>query len=450
MGRKVDVAREYNFITDFLIEIQAGIDNESIRKELTKKLQTQIASEKKRILKEENKDKLKKLLQASEITENTLRNLEESIKYEIQNRPKIKESQKNDLSPQKSIKNSSKSKRTTFSNTTIPDVVDHSNLPRFLYELNGGNIFMSTTTHSIDKDMLENLLLELNIQEYDFNKHLKKIRNYFFELKEKYPIPKNIFAFLAVYYIAGFKDNEQDKAWSEAKIKVGWSKKSLIDWAEKYPKIVPNPNTNLGTTGCILDEQIFISETGEFLNSFNDVNAYFKKQIYLTTEYLEQLLSYKFSQLKEDYKEKLELVCNLKLKPGVQFFTYSQRVGQLVHDIVKSYLDRFEEKKKNLESVVFEIELTTIEKEIKLSIFNNDLDYTKEENEIKSRRLYGNNSIISIIPKANGLCKIDVIAKLPSEKVVKFQFWPNQDDVTITPSEEIKKGVKHILTFIRE
>lgn len=317
----------------------------------------------------------------------------------------------------------------------LPKYISPKNIAQFLTELNKNNI-LKTTTHSIDEDMLRDLLEDMGIDKYDYATHMRFIEEEFKKLLIGYNIPLAIYAKLNQFYF--FKEK---KGWSEAKVKVSWSSPEIVEWCKRNESKVPNPGSDLEYASPFLNKVENVN--GMVLTTFQDGINLLKTQIECRDEsYLENILI----KVNQDKFPALNINID-NVSKNVRFYTDVEKVMQAyirIINLCKEVRNKPNTSKKKME---IEVKLRTGRTEnddsvVVLSILDKGGVYDRDI-DINTFR-YGA-SYTQLIKYLNGLCHIHLKADLPNKSSVYYSLWPQ--GTSVNPLNEPVNGVQYDLIF---
>lgn len=318
----------------------------------------------------------------------------------------------------------------------LPKYINPRNIAQFLTALNSNRILRSTT-HTIDEDILKELLVDMGINKYDYATHMKFVREEFDKLRKQFSLPTAILAKLNEFYFF-----EKKLGWSAASVKVSWSAPEIREWCKKNEGRVPNPGHDLDYSPPYLNNVINVD--GKILNTFEDGINLLKTQIECRDEsYLEIILA-------KINKEKFSTInINIeKVSKTVRFYTDVEKVMQGYTSIINLCKDIRNQSKKSLKNLKIEVSLYTgsinnTDNVVILSILDKGGMYNRDI-DIRTFR-YGVSYTKLIKNYLNGLCHIDLRADLPNKNSVFYRIWPEGGKVV--PLNEPVNGVQYDLIF---
>ena len=317
----------------------------------------------------------------------------------------------------------------------LPKYITPKNIAQFLTELNRNKILRSTT-HTIDEDILKELLVDIGIDEYDYSTHMIFVRDEFEKLRKQFNLPAAILAKLNEFYFF-----EKKLGWSEKNVKVSWCSTEIKEWCKMNVGRVPNPGHDLDYLPAYLNEVINVD--GKILNTFEDGINLLKTQIECRDEsYLENVLD----KINQEKFSALNINID-KVSKTVRFYTDVEKVKQGYTSIINLCKEVRNQSKKSLKNLEIEVRLNTqrinTDNVVILSILDKGGMYNRDI-DIHTFR-YGISYTKIIKNYLNGLCHIELRADLPNKSSVFYSIWPKGDKVI--PLKEPVNGVQYDLIF---
>jgi len=323
---------------------------------------------------------------------------------------------------------------------TLDDYIKPSLLSEFLIAYNQ-NPILKTTCHKIDESELERLKEILEIEEYDFNKHLSKINEEYKKLTNNYKnVNINIRELIRVYLTG-----EGQGHWTTDKIKITWGSKQLKDWAKKYPGVPANPDddviSNLENIGFEFDT-IRVNSGAKKIQTFSDLVIHFKHMFHLRSDNLLKDLILKkniqkgwnnsifFEINHSDFWSNIELFCD---------------VDKLIQSYVKIIDMILEVTKKNkLSKPKVKLKFKEEGDAIIFTIHHQNSKFKRTMQNIKEGR-FGTKLTDLIQNQINGLCDFYIQADFDNNQFAQINLW-NGEAIEPKPLKSYV-GVEFILKF---
>ncbi|WP_299707479.1 hypothetical protein [uncultured Pontibacter sp.] len=320
----------------------------------------------------------------------------------------------------------------------LPDsYTDPRNTARFLNEFNQ-NIVLKSTTHKIDKNLLESLLHELNTNQYDYKVHMQKIQDEFEALTKKYTVNSAL-----VGKINEFLFLKKNLGWSQESLKISWGAQEIEEWCKQNPGKCPNPDFDLNYATCSLKEVLELQD-GTPLSTFNEVISHFKGQIeFRDTTDLKKIIKRINRTVFSDFDFNINNV-----NEGIRFYSDVEKVSQAYKKVIQMCIEHWQdnhslEEKKPL----FNLSLKEISDgtEIKIVFSINHINsvYGKTA---KGLDRYGSTTTGLIKNQVNGLSDLTLSAEFPNNEFSKVSLWPKLENAT--PLKHFS-GVQFDFTFYR-
>ncbi len=336
-------------------------------------------------------------------------------------------------------------------------------LNQFLIAFNSDSI-LKYTCHLIDKDALESINKQLskikrgykppstgklkardlpqsNGNEYDYQKHLKLIKNNYYNLVQQYAVDKNIQGKIGEYLSDYMADNEL-KGWSEDKIRINWSETGLQEWCHNNPGKCPNPDPGLKYAGYEFAPVEL--KNGDTLNNFSDVVLLFKKQIQFRASHS---LKSCLQRINYNFKDEADIDIT-NVQENIELFTDTEKVLQAYTKVIVMSIEFHKETQpttKPVFQISFKEEGRAQNAGIFLRVHHINSSFGKTVNNLIDR--LGEKMSVLIEKQVNGLCDFSITADFKNKEYCELRIWP-------TPREIIKEhkefdGVSFNLKFYR-
>lgn len=329
----------------------------------------------------------------------------------------------------------------------------YKNLPSFLRRLSA-NDYTKFLTHPFDITDISRLKTLLNCEAYNFDLHLKKIKEVFDVLTIKDSIYKESFPELNSYFLprgifTKIKQYIYGTTWSlERNIKMHWSHEDIQKWTVDNPGKAPSPKEeSLGYEGFY-----FYSPSFNENMSFSDLIIFFKNEIHIrSSNSLYGLINDIYNNPDNSFNTSINIENNVP--DNINFYTDVEKLRLALKLILELIIECHSLEKKP--KVLFNV---STEDEITLSILH--LGNTFEQN-IKTLR-YGK-SFGNLITLLNGVCELDLFAKFSDSKSYHLKIWEFGDILRgniiyrdgkildlkekLKPHREDINGVQYNLTF---
>ena len=274
------------------------------------------------------------------------------------------------------------------------------------------NRILSTTCHPISRENIDVIVLQSACSEYNFKKHLELVKLNFKELAKKEKFTTKMFM-LINNYLTG------EGTWSSQNIKDSWSNKDIEDWANRNPKIVPNPDDILieatENEGYKL-ERVFISKlTNKPIRNFSELVLFFKSLWHIKDDNpLQRILE------KRNVDYKYEEWAN------IQFINFSQTLNLFtdVDKLVQAYSKIIGLIKENSNANHQKIVISFFEEASKKVLSIHQLEtYWKKPITDTIERPFGNSMLPIIEKQINGLCDLHIRAKFEDNQNYEVNLW---------------------------
>lgn len=329
----------------------------------------------------------------------------------------------------------------------------HKNLPTFLRSLNA-NDYTKFLTHSIDSADITNLKLLLNSESYDFDMHLKKIKEVFEVLTEKDSVFKETHSGLNSYFLprgiyTKIKQYIYGNTWSlEKNIKMYWSHPSIKAWAVENDGKAPSVNEeSLNYEGFYFHSSAFNRHM-----SFSDLILFFKNEIHIrSTNSLYNIISNIYNNPNNSFRETINIQMNIS--DNLDLYTDVEKLKAAIKLILELIVENHASESKP--RVIFNL---YIEDEITLTILHENNIFKQDIDTLR----YGK-SFCNLIKLLNGVCGLDVLAKFDDSKSYHLKLWEYGDTLIestiyknnkplnlkekLKPIDQDINGVQYNLTF---
>lgn len=354
--------------------------------------------------------------------------------------------------------NSDRSQSLEESSTNGSEIryVTYKNLPTFLRRLNS-NDFTKFLTHSIDSTDISKLKHLLNSDVYNFELHLKKIKEVFDVLtirdsahKENFPdllsyfLPKGIYTKIK-QYIYG-------KTWSlENNIKMYWSHPNIKEWTiDNFGKAPSAKEESLNYEGFYFHSTAFNKQM-----SFCDLILFFKNEIHIrNTNSLYNLINNIYNN--PNYSFKKLLIIENNVSDNLDFYTDVEKVRVAIRLILELIVEKHSLENKPI--VIFNVSVG--DEEITLSILHLGNSFVQNKETLRFGKSFSN-----LIDLLNGVCGLDILARFSDLKSYQLRLWEYGDVLKentiyrdekplnlqgkLNPIKENIDGVQYNLTFNR-
>jgi hypothetical protein len=324
-----------------------------------------------------------------------------------------------------------------------PEYLDPSALSNFLSEFNKHRI-LSTTSHEIDRQTLDNLTKYMKSDKYNFRVHMELVKNSFYNLKKAYPnVNKYIFKRIKRYLLEDLDDSE-NSGWSNDRISLTWKSKALEKWAEENPGIPPNLDTalsnELGSSG--FDDFQPIKTVSRRIKNMCDLVNHFKNTIRIN--YYNNLIDI-FSSINGKYDWCNKMVIELNQENIItkkELFTDVDKLKQCYRSIMQMAYDTELQYGNEKHHVI--VGFHDKGNECILSIHHVNSVFTKKPDDLISR-LGQSHSLLK--EKVIGMCDLYLKADF-GDSVYAIINIVDKYKMYVRKIPEFK-GVEHILIFKR-
>lgn len=327
-------------------------------------------------------------------------------------------------------------------------------LYNFLKDFHQNYFILKPTSHAVDKEDYNGICKFCEIEEYNHEIILSKIKIDYENLQNKYKkkfVSKNMTALIWTYLFG-----DKGRKWDN-NITINWSSPELIDWCKDNAGIPPNPDSDICneklTQGFVFQDAIkprlkLIKEDGVIkndINNFGELCIHFKHLFHLRAD----------NQLKDIIKNNIineptysEWKIDLEEIDSIEYYTdvskliqLTERIFNLINSVIKDHVDLEQTPKiklsfKDLGSFIeFKIHhINTIFKRL-----NNALNRPGK-------------SLSSIIKnQVNGIGDFELMVEINTGEVYQikswnWEIWKNGGDFTVEQKTDSNhKGVAYIL-----
>lgn len=314
-------------------------------------------------------------------------------------------------------------------------------LIKFLEEYNS-NEFLKYTWHTFDdREVFENIINKMEIEEFDSIKFQEKCQQQFENLYKNYFLQGKVKNFL-LDYIAGKTYDGKIGFWTQNN-EVNWNSESLINWSN-LNKIVPNPggkfSKQIKSKGYKLEKPIKSKLNGKRINYFSELIIYSKNLFRIQADNsLYDILIYNNEKYKNDC-----IFNYVNFEQTINLYTDVNSIIECFNIIIESTLDIY--RRFNLEKPIINITFSTeLNNHINLIVQHENVDYFKKNlNSISDRNLLGEKHF-RMIEKINGICDLYLETIFENNLSYRINLWDNKE-IQVLPIENVV-GVKHILNF---
>lgn len=315
-------------------------------------------------------------------------------------------------------------------------------LYQFLFEYNQ-NVVLRSTCHDIDSDGIATINEYCKTEHYDFQEHLKRIKEAYENHESKYFAPPKLKALIRGYLTGkDYQGNELKMGWSTDKIKISWSCPGVLAWTKKNPHFPPNINEEILGIKEVLGfefEQINSNITGKTIQNFTQLVGHFKHLFHIRHDNsLRDILENKNQN--ENWNEIIDFDITDRYFPrNIEHFTDVDKLIQAYKKIIELIIKQRNDDSKPLVKLMF----SESKKCVQLSIHHLNSVYNKsEQNTIERMGQFYSNLVIK---QLNGLCNLYLKADFGNDKYAEINLWDGKDQ----KSKKIDhfKGVEHIFEF---
>jgi hypothetical protein len=320
------------------------------------------------------------------------------------------------------------------------DYINPTLLKEFLIAFNQ-NPILKTTCHKIDESELERLVKILEIESYDFNKHLKKIHEEYNNLTKKYQDSKIKIKELIRVYLTG----EGQGFWSSDKININWGNHLLIQWAKSNPGIPPNPDEDvilkLENIGYEFDT-VEVNWGNDRIQTFSHLVIHFKHMFHIRSDNQLRNLIYKRNIQKKWNDKVLFDIDNEDFWSNIELFSDVDKIIQAYVKIIEMILEVT--KKNNLSKPRVKLRFKEEGDSIIFSIHHQNSKFKRTIQNIKEGR-FGTKLTDLIQNQINGLCDFYIRADFDNNQFAHVNLW-NGKAIEPKPLKS-HVGVEFILKF---
>lgn len=317
---------------------------------------------------------------------------------------------------------------------------------KFLFNYNQNRILKSTC-HDIGSQELRVINNYCNTEEYDFIKHLEKIKEAYDLHERKYFAPSFLKTRFRVYLTGKNFYGKSSEGWSEESIKINWCSYELREWAEKNPGIPPNLNDalieKLENTGFENFESFTSNISGLSVQSFTQLVYHFKHSFHLNGDNPLRAIIERTNNL-NNWNEHIDFIIENDTFPlNIEHFTDVDKLVQAYKSIIELIIEVAN--KHELERPKVKITAKVSLEEFQLSIHHLNSIYKRDI--IKTIERPGQHYRNLIENQVNGLCNLILNAEFESGTKSQINIWNGQDRKPWPILEESFKGVEHIFQF---
>jgi antitoxin component of MazEF toxin-antitoxin module len=316
---------------------------------------------------------------------------------------------------------------------------------KFLFSYNQNRILKSTC-HDIGSEELKVINNYCNTEEYDFYKHLEKIKEAY-DSHEKNFAPSFLKTRFRVYLTGKNYYEQLSKGWSEESIKVNWSSSTLKEWSEKNPGIPPNLNDalieKLENTGFENFESFTSNISGVSVQSFTELVKHFKHSFHLNGDNPLRAIIERTNNL-NNWNEHIDFIIGEDSFPSnIEHFTDVDKLIQAYKSIIELIVEI--SNKYELDRPKVKITAKISLEEFQLSIHHLNSTYKKTiSNTLERTGQHYRNLIENQI---NGLCNLILKAEFESDPKSQINIWDGKERKPQPIKDENFKGVEHIFQF---
>ena len=295
------------------------------------------------------------------------------------------------------------------------DYMSPKDLKDFLIEYNQ-NYVLKYTCHLIDGDALVNINSLTKTSEYNFEKHLKLIKNEFFNLREKYKTKINNYI-LALFgeYLNNYIKGDKEKGWSSDNIKITWSSEELIAWASLNPGICPNPDPTLDSNPFNF-QPFRINNQLTRVQNFNDIVLHFKSLFHIRRD---NSLKAAIDLVNNNYFLDINEIDCSDIRENIEFFTDIDKVKQAYKKIIEM-CNEFHNNINPAVKPVFSLSLKEENDTIIFSILHKNSVFGKTSKNTVSRE---GEKITKLRKLINGVCDMYLKADFGNDDYAEINLW---------------------------
>lgn len=317
---------------------------------------------------------------------------------------------------------------------------------KFLFNYNQNRILKSTC-HDIGSQELQVINNYCDTEEYDFIKHLEKIKEAYDVHEKKYFAPSFLKTRFRVYLTGKNYYGQSSKGWSEESIKINWSTSSLEEWSEKNPGIPPNLNDalteKLENTG-FEDFESFTSNISDVpVQSFTELVYHFKHSFHLNGDNPLRAIIERTNNL-NNWNEQIDFIIENDTFPlNIEHFTDVDKLIQAYKSIIELIIEATNNHE--LERPKVRITSRVNSEEFQFSIHHLNSIYRKTINNTLERTGQHYRNLIE--NQVNGLCNLILKAEFESDPKSQINIWDGKERKPDSIKDENFKGVEHIFLF---
>jgi hypothetical protein len=309
--------------------------------------------------------------------------------------------------------------------------VNPRNTANFLLAYNQ-NIFLKSTTHNIDSNLLLSINEYLNINSYNFSLHLDAIQNAFYAIYERYkPINHGLYGKVVAYLFG-------NKPWTINNIIQSWASADLKIWAEKNDGMCPNPESDVHSDPYSFGRLKL--PDGTSIKNQCELVLYFKNQVTVRSS------NSLFDLCAEwNFRFREKVVFDLAGMPkSIEFFTDVEKLQQAYTKIISLFIECSGSAVKPIISLTMGEQIRNGEKVIVFSITHKNSVFQRTIDSTITR--YGKTFTELIKNQINGLCDWEISAEFEGNQYGKLSIWPWVNGYTPLNSFN---GVQYDLIFYK-
>jgi len=304
------------------------------------------------------------------------------------------------------------------------------------------NFILKSTCHEIDSNELRSICKYCETQEYDFNKHLLRIKEEF-EKHSKRIAPPFIKAMIRTY-LTGTNQEKNDKGWSEDDIKVNWCSND-VRFFSMSNNIPPNLSRQLQkqkNLSSLKFTQFKSKINGNTIQNFRELTLHFKNLIHFRDDNSLKSVLVNINEQNE-YENKVNFIINDDEFPtNIEIFTDVDKVGQAYDEIINLII----KKHKNEEKPKVQLKLTQTKESVKLSIHHLNSIYLKSLEDFKKRPI-GQTYENLIKNQIHGIMNFYLRAELQGNQHISVNLYNEEERIIDQELLPNFSGVEHIFEF---
>ena len=308
----------------------------------------------------------------------------------------------------------------------IPKYYNSHDLYDFLKDFHQNYFLLKPTSHPIDTDDYDGICEFCEIEEYNHEIILSKIKIDYQNLEHKYNkkfVSKNMTALIWTYLFGG-----QGKKWDN-NISVNWSSPELIDWCKENTGLPPNPASDICnkklTQGFVFQDTVkpkykLIKEDGVIkndINNFGELCIHFKHLFHLRADnQLEDIIKNNiinqslYSKWEIDLEEIYPLECYTDVSKLIQL---TERVFNLINVVINEHADL--DKTPNVK-----LSFKDLGSFIEFKIYHVNTVFKRPKNALMRP---GKNLKRIIERQVNGIGDFDLIVEIDTGEVYEIKLW---------------------------